>query len=85
MHLMCGRRWYWQGKHDADELAPGEANRDVATGPEADQAPMRNDTTRDARDDLLPDDGDEATELLPDDADDDTTRAGEVDRESGQR
>ena len=51
------------GDPDADELAPGEADRD-------------------ARDDMLPDDGDDATELLPDDADDDPTGAGEVDRES---
>ena len=58
------------GDPDADELATGEADSE---------------TTRDPRDDLLPDDGDEATELLPDDADDDGTGAGEVDRKSGQR
>jgi hypothetical protein len=72
------------GDPDADELSTGEADRDD-TGTEADQTLIRDETPRDAPDDLLPDDGDKATELLPDDADDDTTRAGEVDQESGER
>ena len=73
------------GDPDADELAAGEADDDATAGPQSDQALIRDEPIRDAPDDLLPDDGDKATELLPDDADDDTTRAGEVDRESGER
>ena len=60
------------------------ADRDATTGRQADQVLMRDETPRDAPDDLLPDDGDKATELLPDDADDDATCVGEVERESGQ-
>jgi hypothetical protein len=73
------------GDPDADELATGEADRDDSTGPESDQTLIRDEPLPDAPDDLLPDDGDKATELLPDDADDDTARAGEVERESGER
>lgn len=63
------------GDVDADELPAGvadpgaadDADADRAASPEQDdESSMRNRRT----DDLLPDDGDKATELLPDDADD---------------
>jgi hypothetical protein len=74
------------GDIDADELPAGAvdtgdteaADSDEAASPEQDdEASMRNRRT----DDLLPDDGDNATELLPDDANDDTAgpRESEVD------
>ena len=68
------------GDPDADELATGEADRDATTGPQSDQTLIRDEPIRAAPDDLLPDDGDKATELLPDDADDATTSAGEVEQ-----
>jgi hypothetical protein len=67
------------GDPDADELATGEAD-DATTGPQSDQTLIRDEPIRAAPDDLLPDDGDKATELLPDDADDATTSAGEVEQ-----
>jgi hypothetical protein len=73
------------GNPDADELAAGEADLDATAGPESDQVLIRDDTSRDAPDDLLPDDGDKATELLPDDADDDAAGAGEVEPGSRQQ
>jgi hypothetical protein len=73
------------GNPDADELAAGEADLDATAGPESDQVLIRDETSRDAPDDLLPDDGDKATELLPDDADDDAAGAGEVEPGSRQQ
>jgi hypothetical protein len=73
------------GDIDADELPAGEADPgdtdaadpDQAASPQQDNPEQNNEASMRNRrtDDLLPDDGDKATELLPDDANDDTTDA----------
>ena len=67
--------------HDIHTGGEESADEDPATSPDEDEG-----TTRDRRtDDLLPDDGDEATELLPDDADDDTSDAREDEPQRAER
>jgi hypothetical protein len=75
------------GDVDADELPAGAVDHgdtDAADSEEAaspdqdDEASMRNRRT----DDLLPDDGDKASELPPDDANDDTANTGETEADA---
>ena len=66
------------GAVDAGGTQPADEERSATPSGESDDAGNQ------ASDDLLPDDGDRATELLPDDADDDATR-GEVEQKGAER